>query len=312
MSLRERLAKIVYATGLRKSFRRIDRLHYLKRLSRRPVSFYTEYISDKDLAQFDTREVAVACQFEGKVVIFLCDPNSHIERQVVNRGGSNTEIIGLIRAFVSEGGTIIDVGAHIGTYSIPLAMISAGPVHAFEPNPAALLRLRSNLALNAISNITVHEVAVGSACETRELFACDSKDLGLSSFVESAAVQNRRKTLIPVPVVTLDKEFPEGSSSCRVDLIKIDVQGFEADVLEGAEKLVGRDRPVILFEHEDKNFPSAENAAVAKKRLAGFFGVHNYQVFYVTRKDVRLWFPVIWSGKMDGDFIALPVLRGRQ
>ena len=90
----------------------------------------------------------------------------------------------------------------------------------------------------------------------------------------------------------------------------MDVQGFEREVLLGAQGLVATHRPAILFEHEDQNFTTAAQAEQAKRDLARFFEEHCYGVFYITRHDPDLLFPVAWDRPLLGDLLALPDAGG--
>lgn len=147
--------------------------------------------------------------------------------------------------YLRPGDTFIDVGANIGFYSLLASSVNAGaPVVAFEPHPVACSRLRENAGINSFGNIRVREAAAGSAAGSAML----TSDLGERNRIRAEAGANDRS--VHVPVVTLDGELAElGIDPLSVALVKIDTEGFEANVLAGARRLLdARPGPVWMVE----------------------------------------------------------------
>ena len=126
---------------------------------------------------------------------------------------------------LGEESVIVDVGANIGAMSKIFAR-RAKVVHAFEPSPRALEYLK----MNADKNVIVHPVALS-----------DHDGVGLFEERESLDRSSFSDDGIEVPVRTLD------SFGLKPDLIKIDVEGFEPEVLRGARETL-RHSPTLLFE----------------------------------------------------------------
>ncbi|HEY6822541.1 MAG TPA: FkbM family methyltransferase [Burkholderiales bacterium] len=298
-----RLRKLVYRLGLRSDYHRIDRLHYLKRLARAGSPGDSSYASDKDVDQFREGEVLVAEAFDGREVLFFCDPANHTEREVIKAGFSSS-VLRLAADLAASGEAVIDVGANVGALAVPLAKSRpALEVHAFEPHRLALGRLRRNIAANRLANIVVHEQAAGNAAGTAELTAFELRDLGLSSLRASAS-RFEGQSKYAVPVVTLDEALRDLKH--KIAVIKIDVEGFEAEVLEGARGIVARDRPYLIFEHSDVFFEAPGAAAAQKRRLASLLESFGYEAFYITRHSHRLLLPVLWDKPLTGDVLAMP------
>lgn len=143
-------------------------------------------------------------------------------------------------------GCAVDVGAHVGSFSREL--LESGlfaRVVAFEPNPANLPALEEIAAANPA--LSVVRAAVGSSPGRGEL-RCD-EDLATGSLLEyvegySTHGPVRRE---PVEVVQLDVWW-ERAAPGRVDLVKIDTQGNDLAVLQGAGRLLARDRPLVVAE----------------------------------------------------------------
>jgi FkbM family methyltransferase len=123
--------------------------------------------------------------------------------------------------------------------------VGSGAVLACEPNPNAAARLRANLELNALRNVTVAEVAVSDSSGQAPLFVP-------TAFEALASLQGERLGpagvgTVSVPTATLDQLVAE-TGIRDVDVLKIDAEGVEGAVLQGSETTIARDQPVIFFE----------------------------------------------------------------
>lgn len=137
---------------------------------------------------------------------------------------------------------LADVGANVGLYTLWGArrVGPGGVVHAFEPHPVTCRRLARNLGRNGFENVNVVPAAVGAEAGEVTLFEVP-RDSGQTSRYAPRAGGIRR-----VPEITLDGYF-EGRRTPR--LVKIDVEGMEAEVLRGARRLLGSERaPVVVLE----------------------------------------------------------------
>lgn len=145
---------------------------------------------------------------------------------------------------VCDGWTVVDLGAHKGAFTVRAAL--AGPrtiVHAVEPAPANLSCLRTNLQLNRIANVHVHDVAVGRA-RGRAVLAFETADSGRGSLV---AARGHSQHMV-VDTVTLEELLVDVDGP--VDLLKIDVEGAEYDVLRSMpEQALSSVRRVVLEYH---------------------------------------------------------------
>lgn len=135
---------------------------------------------------------------------------------------------------------VIDAGGNIGLTALILsALVPDGHVHVFEALPANAEYLRANIAANGVRNCTVNAVALGSRPGSVPM-----KASGPGSHV-MPGVGGDGATM--VPMTTLDS-YVEAAGLTRIDFIKMDVEGFEPAVLEGASATVERFRPPVLME----------------------------------------------------------------
>ena len=146
------------------------------------------------------------------------------------------------------GEVFVDVGANVGAYSLRAASQGMS-VHAFEPNPGNVRILRRNSEINGLT-IDLHECALGSSEGTANLSA------------GGAASKISAEGELTVPVRTLDSfHLP------RVDLLKIDVEGYELEVLRGAVETLERSHPAIMIEMH--HWAGAQKEAALFEILAG-------------------------------------------
>jgi len=143
---------------------------------------------------------------------------------------------------IHGGGTFVDVGANVGGYSVRACKIGARVI-AVEPDPDNYRVLKLNLELNHCTNAHVLNIAAGNKEEIRQLY---HGDRGAPSGYTLEQGEGTRKVKCTVDVKPLDVAIPPLLSNQWVDLLKIDVEGFEVEVIKGALKLLKRTRYVIV------------------------------------------------------------------
>ena len=138
----------------------------------------------------------------------------------------------------------IDIGANLGHHSIYMSPFCT-EIHSFEPYTDVLKSFREKIDINNIQNIKIHNVALGEKNEAVEFYAPTQIDLGVGSFVEGQKPHN--KPIGTLTVVNGD-DYVEKLNLPNIDLIKIDVEGFEKSVLTGLQKTIKKYRPTITME----------------------------------------------------------------
>lgn len=180
--------------------------------------------------------------------VFAGNIGSYIDRQVYLFGGYESAQIRsfLSRVSVERQGTILDIGANAGTHSLAFARVFE-TVHAFEPNPALWDQFGQNMALNGFTNVRLHKLGLADRDSELTLHLIDKPNYGLGTF---STVEQYDLPLRPVatcPIRHAGRYLAEIESGI-VDAVKIDVQGFEPEVLRGLADILKRDRPVIWCE----------------------------------------------------------------
>ena len=167
------------------------------------------------------------------------------------------ETLAFLRSAVGEGDVFVDVGANIGVFAISLAQRvgKSGRVIAIEASPVIGGILSKNILENGLSNIlTLHCAASNGGTDHVDFYEAPLDHFGMGY----SAPQNDALP-IRVPARSLDKILSEHGIS-RVTAIKVDVEGYEAHVFEGAKKTLTQGvRPRIIFEFcdwaENRAFP---------------------------------------------------------
>lgn len=179
---------------------------------------------------------------------FAGNLSSFIDRQIYLYGGYEGDLIDCFLKAIpaSRRGTILDIGANVGTHSLVFAR-HFRQVHAFEPNPRLWPSFERNLEVNAIGNVHLHKVGLGQKDEDLTLYLVDEHNFGLGTLSE---VSQYDRPLRPAGRVAVRAAaaYLEQASAGPVDAVKLDVQGFEPDVLRGLSQILSRDRPFIWVE----------------------------------------------------------------
>jgi FkbM family methyltransferase len=152
--------------------------------------------------------------------------------------------------YLRPGTVALDVGASIGLWTVPMAKSARqvdAAVVAFEPLPANLRWLRANLALNGVSDVvSVHDIALGSRAHVMRLESAEMA--GGSAALAVADAHPLAADGIDVMVRRLD----DLELSHPVSFMKLDIEGFECQALNGALSLIARERPVIFGEFDPR------------------------------------------------------------
>ncbi|HEV2209376.1 MAG TPA: FkbM family methyltransferase [Verrucomicrobiae bacterium] len=181
----------------------------------------------------------------GTVPIDLHDSGAYnmLLRFKLGDEGTDAGLYRLMEAFLPPGAVLWDVGAFAGYISAHFAhpRFKLAAIHAFEPNPVTLAPLRK--LFTGSSKVTIHPFALGCADKTMEL-AVNPDSTSMASLVRrEGATQN-----VPIHVRRGDAVCEELNLPMP-DVIKIDVEGFEHEVISGLANTITKKNPAIFFEH---------------------------------------------------------------
>ena len=145
----------------------------------------------------------------------------------------------ILRMLVRPEMTVIDVGANIGIYTSFFAKLvgSRGKIYAFEPGLTNFSHLKTNL--KELKNVAINRSAVGNDSGFIKLYLSDELNVDHQTYDDGSG----RATEL-VPIISLDDYFNVGQ---KVNLIKIDVQGYEYNVLQGAQRVLRENPDIKIF-----------------------------------------------------------------
>ena len=195
------------------------------------------------------------------------DLNVWLQRECFYFNSFELHVFKFIQSVLSEGDIIIDVGANIG-FSTAIASRLVGPrghVFAFEPSSSFYDKLKQNVILNGANNVSTYKLAVGRDDSRQTLKSGDQ-----SASIVFGDTNNEQLTLETVDSVTLDQIFIQ--YNVHVKLLKIDVDGWDYNVLLGASRLLLEQRPIVIVEVIDRGITQPSS-------IFSYLREHGYEIF---------------------------------
>lgn len=214
------------------------------------------------------------------------DPYEYLGRTVLTTGTWGKVNDRVMASVLSDGSVFVDVGAHIGYYTLQASKLvgHSGTVIAVEPNPPTAAALRRNIALNGFTNIKMHEVACTDKPTRLRLFAAPGMYSMWSSLsARTASVEQG----IEVTGIKLDSIL-NSERLQRLDLVKIDVEGAEMLVLRGMNDSLIAFHPKLILELKAdalSNLGSSLEEVFAWLHERGYSRAENLE------EDDSLWVP---------------------
>lgn len=180
--------------------------------------------------------------------------DNHVSAHLLRYGEWAEQELQLFLSVIKPGDTVLDVGANIGAFTVPLAKAvgPAGSIYAFEPQRVIYQRMNANVALNGLNNVHTFLAAVGSQRSTLKVPSIDysvAANFAAVSLADQSVFRDMQHET--VPVIVLDELFltPPGNGRKCPSFIKVDVELMEQYVLEGARRLIQMCQPVLYLEN---------------------------------------------------------------
>lgn len=173
------------------------------------------------------------------------DPRDMIGRNILRSGVWEPEIASFFLGWLRPGMTFIDAGAHVGHHTLLASdlVAASGRVIAFEPHPLLGQVLRRNAERAGCANVAISSLALGRTGGTAELVLHPCDNFGASSLRADSETAHLPRA--PVQVTALD-DYLERAGVPAVDVIKLDVEGAELDVIEGARRTLTANPGILL------------------------------------------------------------------
>lgn len=178
-----------------------------------------------------------------------------------------------LKLFLQKDSVFIDIGANFGLYTLNASKLigSNGKIISFEPFSQNFNSLKQNISLNNLKNIKIEKLAIGEMKGIIKMYYDDKeKNLGMASMTPMKSGKNEN-----VEVVTLDSYLKSKSSIKKIDLIKIDVEGFEYAALMGMQNTLTEHSPSIIIEI------LTEKGLENSKKIHAFFERFEYNKYFI-------------------------------
>jgi FkbM family methyltransferase len=268
---------------------------------------YTPAPSEPDAAArraaFDALTGPLAVPWWGDSLIYLW-PTEQLSAAIAQTGAFELSTAVALHALLKPGHGFVDVGANSGVYTVAARrwVGEAGRVVAVEPSPREFNKLTANLDLNGMSDVAAVQAALGAAPGRGALLVAPDAYAGMNTLAPRFGnFDGPVQAVTEVEVRTLDEIC---GSMARVDVIKADVEGAEADLLRGGMGTLRRHRPALILE-------AAPTVALAYgssiEELASVLQTAGYRCFGIDEASAAL-VPLSDLAGCNGDnIVALPI-----
>lgn len=243
--------------------------------------FFREYIPLKILYIF-FKDGKIMKKVQGsKMILSLNDLG--ISRELALYGVHEKNSTEEVKTIIKPGMKILEVGANIGYYALIETKLAgpSGYLYAIEPAPHNFESLKKNLELNGIRNVDLHMAAFGESRGKAKFYVYDRGNL--SSFIKREDMGMKYEE-VEVEIMTLD-DFLRFK---KVDFIRMDVEGFEKEILKGSENALSEgNRPKYFFIEVHSELLHKKDSSAGD--ILGFLKDHGYEIrksFWRGRSDI--------------------------
>lgn len=221
------------------------------------------------------------------------DPsNGFIDEQIFTSGSYEPDILAVIQQHLSVDGTYIDIGANIGQHALfAAALVGAkGTVHAFEPIKKLAEQIRLSVEINHFTDrFKIHNLACGATAGTAHI------DINIQN-IGGSKIDTRREDsdamIYITPADTILSEVP------KIDLIKIDTEGFEVEVLEGLQATLSKHTPTLIVEYSPSLW-SIEDRASMSTQFFSLLRTHGYRIYDLENGHTEIKNDLAWIRSFD-------------
>ncbi len=207
-----------------------------------------------------------------------------LEKKIFDNGVYEEGALTVIGKCLRKGDIFVDVGSNIGLMSLLSSRIvcEGGEVYSFEPQPNTFAILKTNIEINKADNIFGYNIALGSVRGSATIYNSHNGNRGAASFIKSTESCSKG---VNVSIQTLDDFISEKNIS-NIRMIKIDVEGWELEVLKGAQNILGSpEAPIICIEYSNLH-------PVYQGELLDIYNfiltVNNYKVYKLEKGKERI------------------------
>jgi FkbM family methyltransferase len=206
---------------------------------------------------------------------FHCWENDLITKQLKQYSAHTRNELAMIKSLIQDGDNIIDIGAHIGTFSIPFAKFNGkkGRVFSFEANQDNYELLEKNISENSLEKVIIPDCALVSLGK-REfgMVIPNSGNSGMYYFLPDSQHEND-----DVKVINIDNWHAQLENETEIKLMKVDVEGAEALVLRASEALIKKYKPMLYIEISQEQLERFNDSITDIDEILKMYGYHYFK-----------------------------------
>ena len=180
-------------------------------------------------------------------------------------------------SLVRTGDVVLDVGTNIGETLLQFGKLvgDRGFVFGFEPDDENYRKVQRNISINDSSNLHVFNLGVSDRKENVKLYRVDSNNTGMNRILNETEAE-RFQDFTTIETDTLDNVMTENNIK-RVDVVKIDIEGYEMHALRGASQLLRTYRPKLFIEI---GYTRLINNGASPNEMIGYLEGFGYKIFH--------------------------------
>lgn len=186
-------------------------------------------------------------------------------------------------SLVDKGDVVLDVGTNIGEMLLHFAKLVGkdGFVYGFEPDETNFANAQKNIALNDFQNIHLFNLGVSEKKETHKLYRVDPNNLGMNRILNETEA-GKFEDFTTIETDRLDNIVTENGIQ-KVDLIKIDIEGYEMHALRGARRLLETFRPKLFIE---VGYTRLLNLGTSPLEMVKYLHEFGYKIFHAETDEI--------------------------
>jgi len=203
--------------------------------------------------------------------------NNYIENTIQSLGTYEDEINKLIRISLKSGSNALDIGGNIGLQSIRMSQAAGhtGKIFAFEPLEYLQVKFKKNMSLNRVTNVCLFPYALSDK-ENEVSYKINSKSWNQGTF---SLDHNDETGDFQMVHIRMGDNIVDIQDLSTIDLIKIDVEGFEYNVIRGLTKTICKHLPRLIFEYDAAYWQNNHQSILD---CFNFLTSLSYQIFQIT------------------------------
>lgn len=202
---------------------------------------------------------------------YLANPANYIDWNVLCHGSYEASDLAVFRKLAGRRDAVcLDIGANVGHHSIFFGSLG-WRVHAFEPNPQLWAEFEAKVGTSGLRSVALHRVGLGAEDGDLAFELENATNSGTGRFVDGSSVPPSGASSVGTLPIRRGDRYLDEAGIDRVDVIKMDIQGFEPEALAGLHETIARDRPLISLEIAPDNIAKFGSLADLARRLpAGY------------------------------------------